>query len=317
MGERTLKKRKPANMPCCILRPAIINASIKEPMPGWTDTLSAAGGLSVAGGSGVLKYVYAKEDNIADLIPVDYVCNGIIASTALLANKPALNVVHSNSSNSNPITWSGFMNIGYRYLTKQPLSTQAFKPKAVFSDNKKYIDTMFFLTSKLPTSILDKVSKIPGIGNPKMQKDVQTLKFVNDKLGDLYELFSHFTRNEWIYESKKIYELEAQMTPEERQIFYVDPKTFDWGTATCLYAKGVEHYMNKQDIYEVDDRTSFLLNKNKFRRFDSLRRTFIENQIIAQDPMILRKEAFASSFVQSQIEKELAKPTTETTKTYT
>lgn len=161
-------------MPCCILRPAIINAAIKEPMPGWTDTLSAAGGLSYAGGSGVLKYVYAKEDNIADLIPVDYVCNGIIASTALLANKPALTVVHSNSSNSNPITWSGYMNIGYRYLTKQPLSTQAFKPKTVFSDNKKYIDTMFFLSSKLPTFILDKVSKIPGIGNPKMQKDVQT-----------------------------------------------------------------------------------------------------------------------------------------------
>jgi hypothetical protein len=74
--------------------------------------------------------------------------------------------------------------------------------------------------------------------------------------------------------------------------------------------------MNKQDIYEVDDRTSFLLNKNKFRKFDGLRRTFIENQIIAQDPMILRKEAFASSFVQNQIEKELAKPNTDTTKTF-
>jgi hypothetical protein len=56
---------------------------------------------------------------------------------------------------------------------------------------------------------MDKVSKIPGIGSPKMQKDVQTLKFVNEKLGDLYELFAHFTRNEWIYESNKIYEFEA------------------------------------------------------------------------------------------------------------
>lgn len=106
------------------------------------------------------------------------------------------------------------------------------------------------------------------------------------------------------------------MTQEERQIFYIDPKTFDWGTATCLYGKGVEFYMNKQDIYEVDDRTGFLLNKNKFRKFDSIRRAFIENQIITQDPQILRKEAFASSFVQNQIENELAKPSTDTTKTY-
>jgi hypothetical protein len=92
-------------------------------MPGWTDTLSAAGGLSVAAGSGVLKYVYTKVDNIADLIPVDYVSNCIIVSTALKADKPGLTVVHSNSSHANPITWSGFMEHGFKYLSKQPFST--------------------------------------------------------------------------------------------------------------------------------------------------------------------------------------------------
>jgi hypothetical protein len=39
--------------------------------------------------------------------------------------------------------------------------------------------------------------------------------------------------------------------------------------------------MNKQDIHEFDDRTGFLLNKNKFRSFDTLRRAFLENKIIA------------------------------------
>jgi hypothetical protein len=39
--------------------------------------------------------------------------------------------------------------------------------------------------------------------------------------------------------------------------------------------------MNKQDIHEFDDRTGFLLNKNKFRNFDTLRRAFLENKIIA------------------------------------
>ena len=118
MAERTLKKRKPANLPCVLLRPAIINASIKEPVPGWTDTLSAAGALSVAGGSGVLKYVYTKVDNIADLIPVYYVSNAIIVASALQANKPGLTVVHSNSSHANPVTWSGFMESGYKFLAK-------------------------------------------------------------------------------------------------------------------------------------------------------------------------------------------------------
>jgi hypothetical protein len=154
---------------------------------------------------------------------------------------------------------------------------QVFKPGAVFSDDKKYIDRMFYLTSKLPTSIMEKISRIPGIGSQKMQNEVKKMKFVNEKLGDLYDLFAHFTRNEWIYESNMIYKFEARMTSEERKIFFIDPKTFNWFEATCLYAYGIDFYMNKQDIEYMDDRTGFLLNKNKFRYFDSARRVFLEN----------------------------------------
>jgi hypothetical protein len=122
MAERTFKKKRPANLPCVLFRPSIINSAIKEPLPGWTDTLSAAGGLSIAGGSGVLKYTYAKRDNIADMIPVDYVSNTIIVSTALQANKPDLIVVHSGTSHVNPITWGKFLDYGFEFLKKQPLS---------------------------------------------------------------------------------------------------------------------------------------------------------------------------------------------------
>lgn len=57
MGERTLRKKRRPDLPVVILRPSIIAASYKEPMVGWTDTLSAAGALSVAAGSGLVNYV--------------------------------------------------------------------------------------------------------------------------------------------------------------------------------------------------------------------------------------------------------------------
>jgi hypothetical protein len=116
MAERTLKKRKPADMPCLIIRPSIIQAAIKEPLPGWTDTLSAAGGLSLAGSVGVLEFVYSKEYNIADIVPVDYVCNAILVGTALEANKPGLTVCHSSTSHVNPITWGEYLRFGFKYL---------------------------------------------------------------------------------------------------------------------------------------------------------------------------------------------------------
>lgn len=105
-------------MACVLLRPSIIAAAIKEPLPGWTDTLSAAGGLSLAGASGVLNYVYGKYDNIADIIPVDYVCNAILVATALKANKPGLTVVHSNTSHKNPVTWGEYIDVGLKYIVK-------------------------------------------------------------------------------------------------------------------------------------------------------------------------------------------------------
>jgi len=38
---------------------------------------------------------------------------------------------------------------------------------------------------------------------------------VNDKLKDFYELFEHFISGEWIYETKKIYDFQAQMSPKD------------------------------------------------------------------------------------------------------
>ena len=103
----------------------------------------------------------------------------------------------------------------------------------------------------MPTAVLDKVSRIPGIGSAKLQKNVSQLKMLNEKLKEFYELFEHFVSGEWIYETKKLYEFEARMSPKDREIFYVDPKRFDWLSQTYKYGFGVEHFMNKQDVYEL------------------------------------------------------------------
>jgi hypothetical protein len=172
MAERTLKKTKPPHLPVVLLRPSIIAAAIREPLHGWTDTLSAAGALSAAGGSGILNYIFSKPHYVTDIIPVDYVTNSIIVSTAMSADKPGLTVVHSNSSHANPVTWKQYMQHGIDILTKMPLSTQNFKIDIGFTSKKKVLKTLFFFRSQLPAAILDKVAKIPGIGSPQLQRDV-------------------------------------------------------------------------------------------------------------------------------------------------
>lgn len=86
-------------------------------MPGWTDTMSAAGGLGFIYSLGLIEFANCKEDNITDIVPVDYVSNAIIVGTALEANKPGLSVCHSSTSHVNPITWGEFMEYASEYLT--------------------------------------------------------------------------------------------------------------------------------------------------------------------------------------------------------
>ena len=110
------------------------------------------------------------------------------------------------------------------------------------------------------------------------------MKFANEKISDLYNLFSFFTTGEWIYETSMIYELMSKMTEQERKEFNADPRSFTWFEATGKYGFGMEKYIFKADITMPDLETSLILHKNQFRVFDDARRVFLEFDINTKDP---------------------------------
>jgi hypothetical protein len=82
--------------------------------------LAAAGAFTISVCAGVNKVLVATENHRGDLIPVDYVSNGIIVGTALQARKNELLIVHSASSHLNPITWWYYLSQIYKYCKTQP-----------------------------------------------------------------------------------------------------------------------------------------------------------------------------------------------------
>ena len=80
LAERYLKKNR-GNIPVMIVRPSIILAAYKEPLPEWTDQMAAAGPLTLMYCLGVINYAGPYQTNRADMIPVDYVSNSIIVNT--------------------------------------------------------------------------------------------------------------------------------------------------------------------------------------------------------------------------------------------
>ena len=76
------------NVKVVIWRPSIIASSYNQPFPGWTDSVSAAGGLTLLTGMGLLQNV--SGDGLApfDLVPADFVSNGILVVTAYADTQP-------------------------------------------------------------------------------------------------------------------------------------------------------------------------------------------------------------------------------------
>lgn len=77
MGEHLVKKNK-GRLPLSIVRPSIIGCSYRDPCPGWVDALTAAGGLFLTVGLGIVSEFEVNPNFIADIVPVDHVCSIII-----------------------------------------------------------------------------------------------------------------------------------------------------------------------------------------------------------------------------------------------
>lgn len=58
----------------------IVVATNSEPIPGWIDNLYGATGVVVGCGTGVLRTLQCDERVCAQIVPVDMVCNAIIAA---------------------------------------------------------------------------------------------------------------------------------------------------------------------------------------------------------------------------------------------
>jgi len=78
---------------------------------------------------------------------------------------------------------------------------QIFKPDVRFIENDFAFKTAFFFKNELPVKVMEKLSKLPGIGSAGFKKTVEKGKFMTQRAWETGLLFDHFTTNSWIHES--------------------------------------------------------------------------------------------------------------------
>jgi len=85
--EKILLRRRPENFNLSIVRPSIIGSSLRDPVKGWVETLTASSALFFSTGIGFQRLIHCDGSKIGDVIPVDYVADMIIVVAGLQANK--------------------------------------------------------------------------------------------------------------------------------------------------------------------------------------------------------------------------------------
>ncbi|XP_033646092.1 fatty acyl-CoA reductase 1-like isoform X1 [Asterias rubens] len=231
-------------LPFCIVRPSIVGAAWKEPLPGWIDNFNGPSGLFIATGIGMLRSMLGNIDGLADISPVDYVCNLLIAASWHTgvhrpASPPIYNCV---TSTTNPSRWNVVEDIA-EYYTKTPLEMTVRRPSAFFTQNPFIYNYAQTVGAKIPSYFIDMLLQLKG-KKPRMVK-------MCNRIYKSVDTLKYFTFNHWEWSNHNLEALQAVMSEEDKKVFYTDVRPLDWQSYIEAYCVGTKQYVLKEDLNSI------------------------------------------------------------------
>lgn len=244
IGEKLLKKHR-ENVPLVIIRPSIIGAAMIEPFPGWVDSISAATAVYLTGSIGLLRDLQCNPNFIGDQVPVDYCSHLIIAAAADSMDKNDIFIFHSASSSRNPITWWQTMRYFWRFIGINRIERRIAEPNLDLYNYNNTYKAAFYIKRELPARAFNFVSRV--VGNKKLIKTSEKLKNAVDQCKKLVVFFTHFTKNEWIYNTYNMFQLKSRLSEEDNAIYRIDIIEIDWSKYFPIFVYGIMKFILKEE----------------------------------------------------------------------
>lgn len=156
-----------AKFPCGIVRPSMITAAWKEPIPGWTISKNGPQGFLMGASKGVVRRLPVGTSLIYDYIPVDMVVNQVLATGCHVAQKRSgeLSIFHCTSSTYNPFKWERVVEKTNELLHMYPLKSAVWYPHLKFLSSLMMFKISAIFIHFIPAYILDFITRIAG-GRP-------------------------------------------------------------------------------------------------------------------------------------------------------
>jgi nucleoside-diphosphate-sugar epimerase len=290
LTENLISKEKPKDFPLVILRPSIVGCSLFEPYPCYIDALSGLGTVYISTGMGVCSMVPGSKKNIADVIPADLVVNSILVVVANHLKIKKLKVLHVGSSSRNPVKWELAQYTMLWYWNSHVPKQSFFKPRFKFYDNPSQFNMQFYLNYTLPAKVVSTFASTIPISS--YQKNSKMLLNLENKAFQIANAYDAFCSNDCVFDTRTLDELRNQLSKEENEIFYTDPKIVNWPIWLQCFLYGIQTFILKEEVLNPTQRnlisTSFMAPTNS---------------IFQREPNHIQESVFHSKKIHSSISK--------------
>ncbi|CAE7214036.1 FAR2 [Symbiodinium natans] len=225
--------------PYAVVRPSGVVSAWAEPMPGWVDAYLLVEPLIEGMGRGQITEFPGRRDCVIDCVPVDYVCNVVLAAAGCLPAAPVApescpaRVYQVASGDVSPNTLGEIESTWREYFKSQPMHNQGrpvevrpvkFLPSAddfVSSLQRRYLTPLRRCLSVLELLPVQHMAPLRD-GRAWLKRKHRSL----EKLTLLARLYSTYTLNEWSFQTPRTRELMAQV--DSVRFPYFPEKPWTW-----------------------------------------------------------------------------------------
>ncbi len=215
-----------------VVRPTIIESSLRHPYPGWIDGFKVADPLIAAYGRGLLPEFPALADTVLDVIPVDFVVNAALAAAANPPPAGEAQYFQVASGITNPLRFGRLYSLVREYFSAHPLKDADGVHVAVPAwsfPHRGAVERALSRRERVVDLGQRAVAHLPA--NPRTRGWLSALHRAGrdlDTLRKFTSLYQPYTQTEVIFDDARARALHASLPVEHRTEHGFDVTDIDW-----------------------------------------------------------------------------------------
>lgn len=224
-----------------IVRPSIVTASWKEPIPGFVEGVNGPTGLMIAAGKGVVRTMYCFEENLCEAIPVDITINCIIAlpyKKSLIENQKEVLFVNVCDAGTLGTTWGQSLKISKQLFYDYPMSISLWYPNGSMKRNYFHHWLSVIFLHYLPAYFVDFMLFITG--NKTFLVNIQR------RLSHGLKVLEYYTTRTWNFRNNNFKQIYADLNDVDKKKFNFNLADVELKEYLLNYILGIRTFILKE-----------------------------------------------------------------------